>query len=100
MGLFLPAFDIRASPIIEPKPGIPPSPGHVAELIRRFRNSISRRFFTSTSNSKQQAQTIADRTGAVAVVAAANAAAPRAPIRTIDLVSRLVHGIAAAFKGK
>lgn len=61
-------FQVECAIFVEPKPGIPPSPGHVAEVtdfIRRERIPV---IFTPNFYSKSQVDRIASRTGSGAVL--------------------------------
>jgi ABC-type Zn uptake system ZnuABC Zn-binding protein ZnuA len=91
-------FDIPCVDYIEPKPGIPPTPGHVADLIETIQTQHIPVIFTSNFYSLEQARVIANRTGATAVIAAANAGGAPGTDTYVDLVSTWVRGLAAAFR--
>jgi zinc/manganese transport system substrate-binding protein len=83
---------------IEPKPGIPPTPGHVAKVIAEIRKQRIPVIFAANFYSAQQANTIAERTGASAVIVPANAEGAPGTGTYIDLVSLWVDQLAAAFE--
>jgi zinc/manganese transport system substrate-binding protein len=91
-------FDIPCVDFIEPKPGIPPTPGHVAELIRLVRTEHIPVILTANFYDQSQARTIAERAGATAVIVPANAAGAPGTDTYIDLVSLWVKDLAQAFR--
>jgi len=90
-------FDIPCVDFVEPKPGIPPTPGHVAELIREIKDQRIPVVFTANFYDQSQAKTIAERTGAEAVIVPANAEGAPNTDTYIDLVSLWVDQLARAF---
>lgn len=61
-------FGLEEAGDVEPKPGIPPSPKHVATLIEMMRDRHIRIFIAANYFDQQQVRMIADRTGAEAVI--------------------------------
>lgn len=92
-------FDIPCLDFVEPKPGIPPTPGHVAELIQEIKDQHIPVVFTANFYDQSQAKTIARRTGATAVIVAANAGGAPHTDTYADLISSWVNGLADAFRG-
>jgi zinc/manganese transport system substrate-binding protein len=90
-------FNIPCVDFIEPKPGIPPSPGHVAKLIAEIRDRHIPVIFAANFYDPQQAKVIAQRTGSTAVIVPANAAGAPGTDTYIGLVSLWVDQLAAAF---
>lgn len=90
-------FDIACVDYVEPKPGIPPTPGHVAELIAEVRDRHIPVVFTANFYNQSQAKTIAGRAGAEAVIVPANAGGAPGTDSYIDLVTFWVHSLAQAF---
>jgi len=90
-------FDIPCVDFVEPKPGIPPTPGHVAELIQEIRDQHIPVVFTANFYDQSQARTIAARTGSDAIIVPANAEGAPHTDTYIDLVSLWVNKLAEAF---
>ena len=90
-------FDIPCVDFIEPKPGIPPTPGHVADLINLIREKHIPVIFTANFYDQAQARTIADRTGATAVIVPANAGGASGADTYVELVDYWVQHLAEAF---
>jgi len=61
-------FQVECAMYIEPKPGIPPSPGHVAEVIEFIRTQRIPVLFAANYFSRTQIERVASRTGAAAVI--------------------------------
>ena len=59
---------MREAGSLEPKPGIPPSPAHLAELVEQMKRSPARVIAYSAYNSPQAAEFLAGRTGIPAVM--------------------------------
>lgn len=91
-------FDIRCAAFVEPKPGIPPTPGHVAELIRKIRDERIPVVFSANFYDPNHVRRIAERTGASAVIVPANAAGAPHTDTYVDLVSLWVQDLATAFR--
>jgi ABC-type Zn uptake system ZnuABC Zn-binding protein ZnuA len=93
-------FHIPCVAFVEPKPGIPPTPNHVAELIEQMRSQHIPVIFAANFYDYSQINTIAERTGAKAVVVAANAGGAPGTDKYADLVQSWVHALAVAFGGE
>lgn len=61
-------FGLREVGTVEPKPGIPPTPGHVTELINLMQNRDIKIILAANYFDKQKILTVADRTNAEAVI--------------------------------
>ncbi|MCH7875366.1 MAG: zinc ABC transporter substrate-binding protein [Gemmatimonadetes bacterium] len=90
-------FGIQCVAFVEPKPGIPPTPRHVAALIRQIRAEGLSVILTSNFYNQNQVRTIAARTGGRAVIVPANAGGAPGTESYIDLVSHWVRELANAF---
>lgn len=90
-------FDIPCVDFVEPKPGIPPTPGHVAKLINLIKAQRIPVIFTANFYDVRQARVIAERTGATAVIVPANAGGAEGTETYIDLVSYWVNHLTDAF---
>lgn len=91
-------FDIPCAAFVEPKPGIPPTPGHVAQLIRRIRDERIPVVFSASFYDQNQVRQIAERTGAQAVIVPANAGGTPGTETYIGLVGHWVDALATAFR--
>lgn len=60
-------FQVRCADFVESKPGIPPTPGHVSELIRRMREDGIRVLLSPSYYPRNQVETIANRGSATMV---------------------------------
>jgi len=65
---FIKLFGLEEVGTIEPKPGIPPSPRHVTELINTMRQRDVRIILAANYFDKQKIRTIASRVNAAAVI--------------------------------
>lgn len=65
---FVKLFHLEEAATIEPKPGIPPSLKHVTNLINMMRERDIRIILAANYFDQQKVRTIADRTGAKAVI--------------------------------
>jgi len=60
-------FGLKVELFLEPKPGIPPSPAHLAEVIGRMKELNARVVIVDPYLSRRTAETVARDTGAVVV---------------------------------
>lgn len=92
------AFGVRCDEYVEPKPGIPPTPRHVADVIQLMRDRDIRVLFSTNYFDRNQVRSVAARTNSVAVIVPANTfGAPG--IETYEqLVDLWVTELAAAFE--
>lgn len=65
---FLRLFGLEEAGTVEPKPGIPPSPKHVANLIRMMQERNIGIILAANYFDEQKIKTVANRTGAEAVI--------------------------------
>ncbi len=63
MSYFLNWAGIREAGALEPKPGIPPTPAHLAELVEQMKRSPAKAIVYSPYNNPGAAQFLAERTG-------------------------------------
>ena len=61
-------FQVPCAMYIEPKPGIPPSPGHVARVIDFIRRERIPILFAANYFSRTQVERVASRAGVQAVI--------------------------------
>jgi zinc/manganese transport system substrate-binding protein len=94
---FTRAFGVPCVEFIEPKPGIPPTPGHVARVITLMRERNVPVLLSTNYFDRQQVRMVASRTGATAVVVPSNVDGAPNTGTYIDLVTLWVEELARAF---
>ena len=65
-------YGIPCIDYIEPKPGIPPTPGHVLEVINEMRNQHIQVLFSTNYYDRNQVLEVAQKTGAKAAIVPSN----------------------------
>ena len=92
-------FHVPCVDYIEPKPGIPPTPSHVQEVITEMKEHHIPVLFAGNYYDRSQVEEVAARTGAKAVIVPGNVGgAPR--VNTyFDLVNVWVSELASGFTG-
>lgn len=83
---------------VEPKPGIPPTPRHVQEVIQLMRERKVPVLFAANYFSRSQIQQVAERTGATAVVVPENTHGAPGVETYFQLMETWVNSLAAAYK--
>ena len=91
-------FDVDCIAFIEAKPGIPPTPRHVQEVIALMRQRKVPALFASNYFDRKQIQQVAARTGARAVIVPENTAGAPGVNTYFDLVNTWVSSLATAFR--
>lgn len=91
-------FNVNCVAYIEPKPGIPPTPRHVEEVIRLMKERGIKVLFASNYFDRNQIQQVAAKTGARAVVVPENTGGAPGVATYFDLVDAWVNGLARAFE--
>ncbi len=92
-------FGVTCVTYIEAKPGIPPTPGHVQEVIALMRERKIPVLFASNYFNRRQIQQVAERTGARAVIVSENAGGMPGTDSYFDLVGSWIDGLTQAFQG-
>jgi len=64
---FAQRFGLKIDMFLEPKPGIPPTPSHIASLMQKMRQENVRVILVDAYVSRRQADSVASKTGAVTV---------------------------------
>lgn len=90
-------FRIACSIYVEPKPGIPPSPGHLAEVVSFMRDESVRVLFAANYFSRSQVERVASRTNARAVIVPEHVEGAEGVDSYFDLVDHWVSSLAEAF---
>jgi zinc/manganese transport system substrate-binding protein len=88
-------FGLEILGTLEPKPGIPPSPTHLAALIPRMQAVQARLILVEPYRERQTAELVAEKTGARVVVLPIMPA-DAGKTAYVDLIDRDVRAIAAA----
>ncbi|HYT05103.1 MAG TPA: metal ABC transporter substrate-binding protein [Gemmatimonadales bacterium] len=88
---------------IEPKPGIPPTPGHVLEVINEMREQHIQVLLSTNYYDHSQVMEVAQKTGAKAVIVPSNTNGAPGVNSYVDLmnlwISELVHAFGAGGAG-
>ncbi len=92
-------FKVTCAEFIEAKPGIPPTPRHVQEVIALMRERKIPVLFASNYFDRNQIQQVAKRTGARAVIVPENTNGAPGVDTYFDLMNTWVSGLAAGFNG-
>ena len=91
-------FQISCVTFIEAKPGIPPTPRHVQEVIELMRQRKVPVLFASNYFDRKQIERVAERTGARAVIVPENTGGAPGVDTYFDLVNAWVSSLAAGFR--
>jgi ABC-type Zn uptake system ZnuABC Zn-binding protein ZnuA len=94
------AFGTPCVEYIEPKPGIPPTPKHVSEVITLMRDRGIHVLFSTNYYDYNQVRTVAARTNAVPLTVPSNTEGAEGTATYTDLVSLWVDRLGAAFAGR
>jgi ABC-type Zn uptake system ZnuABC Zn-binding protein ZnuA len=92
-------YKVTCAEYIEAKPGIPPTPGHVQEVIAQMKQRKIPVLFASNYFDRNQIRQVAQRTGAQPVIVPENTNGAPGVNTYFDLMNAWVSGLAAAFKG-
>jgi zinc/manganese transport system substrate-binding protein len=91
-------FGLNFIDYVEPKPGIPPSPKHVEQLIRNMREQKARVIMAANYFSEQRVQEIADKVGGIAVVVPFSVGGAPGVDNYFELIDYWVSHLKAAFE--
>jgi ABC-type Zn uptake system ZnuABC Zn-binding protein ZnuA len=90
-------FKVPCVDYIEPKPGIPPTPSHVQEVIEEMKQQKIQVLLSTAYYDRNQVEEVAARTGAKAVIVPGNAGGEGAGSSYIDLINVWVRELVRAF---
>jgi len=90
-------FGIECVEYVEPKPGIPPSPGHVRKLIELMQQRHIKALFAANYYPRSQVDRVAERTGAAPVVVAENTHGAPGIETYADLVNGWLSGLVPVY---
>ncbi|MDH5644015.1 MAG: metal ABC transporter substrate-binding protein [Gemmatimonadota bacterium] len=91
-------FKVECSMYVEPKPGIPASPGHVREVMDHIREDHIPVVFAANYFSAAQVDRVASRTGAQGVIVAEHVDGEEGVTDYFQLVDLWVSRLSAAFR--
>lgn len=92
-------FQLTCFDYIEPKPGIPPTPRHVQEIITEMKNRHVPVLLSTNYYDHNQVIEVAQRTDAKAVIVPSNTGGSGGPETYFDLMNLWVSELAQAFGG-
>lgn len=90
-------FDLKMDLFLEPKPGIPPSPSHLAEVITKMKSENIKIIIVEPHLNRKTAVTVANRTEAVVLDFAPY---PNSGTSYVDWMDGLVKSLAKTFAEK
>ena len=93
------AFGFEVVDFVEPRPGIPPSPNHVADLVTRLKQGDVKLLIMEDFFDPRLPQKIAKDTGVALVVLPTSVGADEKIKSTFDLFDQLLARIGQALKG-
>jgi ABC-type Zn uptake system ZnuABC Zn-binding protein ZnuA len=92
-------YKVECITYIEVKPGIPPTPGHVQEVIKLMKQRKTPVLFASNYFDRKQIQQVAQRTDAKPVIVPENTLGEPGVNTYFDLMNTWVTRLAAGFSG-
>lgn len=95
---FVRRFGLNIDIFLEPKPGIPPSPSHLAEVIEKMKSQKIKAILVEPFHDRKIAEKVASSTGAKVVDFAQYPGAFPNTETYVKLVDKLVASLAAALK--
>jgi len=93
---FLRLFGLEEAGTVEPKPGIPPSPKHVTDLVERMRERKIKILISANYFDEQKVRTVADRVGADPVIVPLYVGGAEGVDDYFALVDHWIDGLLAA----
>ncbi len=92
-------YELPCVVYIEPKPGIPPTPGHVLEVINAMREQHIRVLLSTNYYDRNQVREVAEKTGAQAVIVPSNTNGSPGVNTYFDLMNLWISELVRAFGG-
>jgi ABC-type Zn uptake system ZnuABC Zn-binding protein ZnuA len=90
-------FGVPCVDYIEPKPGIPPTPSHVQEVIEKMKQQKIQVLFSTSYYDRNQVEEIAARTGSRAVIVPGNAGGEPGTDTYIGLMNLWIQALERGF---
>lgn len=91
-------FDVTCADYVEAKPGIPPTPGHVADLIDRMQNEGLDVLLAASYFDSNKVETVARRGGATPVIVPLQPGAEQGASDYFEVVDLWVERLATAYR--
>jgi ABC-type Zn uptake system ZnuABC Zn-binding protein ZnuA len=91
-------FNLEVVETLEPKPGIAPSPAHIARVISTMRSANARVILVQPFQNRRTAETVARQTSALVLDVPQQPGAIPDTERYLDLMGYIVRTMAAAFE--
>jgi ABC-type Zn uptake system ZnuABC Zn-binding protein ZnuA len=95
---FAKRFGLRVIDQLEPKPGIAPTPGHIANVVREMTSEKARIILQEPFYSDRSAKTVAQRTGSKLVIAPLSVGHTRDAKDYVSLINSVVELVGDALK--
>lgn len=89
-------YELPCVVYIEPKPGIPPTPGHVLEVINAMREQHIQVLLSTNYYDRNQVREVAEKTGAQAVIVPSNTNGSPGVNTYFDLMNRWISELVRA----
>lgn len=96
---FVNRFGINIVGELEPKPGLDPTPGHVASLLKVASSNNVRAILQEPFYHDTEAKFVASRTGAKVIVAPSSVGQDRAARDYVSLIDTIVNRLSAVYGG-
>lgn len=97
---FTKRFELKGDLFLEPKPGIPPSPAHLSEVIATMKNENVKIIIVEPHVNHRSADLVASRTDAIVLDFAAYPGGKGVPDDYVGWMDSLVQALAKAFAAK
>ncbi|MBV9463252.1 MAG: zinc ABC transporter substrate-binding protein [Verrucomicrobiae bacterium] len=95
---FAQRFGLKCDVFMEPKPGIPPSPSHLAEVTQTIKDRKIKAILVEPFQNRKVAQTVAERTGAEVVDVSQFPGGIEGTSGYLDLLDTIVKRVNAALE--
>lgn len=93
-------FEVPCAIYVEPKPGIPPAPGHVQDVIQFIRDNSIPVVWAASYYSGRQVEQVASRAGAIGQRVPMSVGGAEGVETFFDLFDRLVGCLEGSFEGR
>jgi ABC-type Zn uptake system ZnuABC Zn-binding protein ZnuA len=93
-------FDLETIATLEPKPGIPPSPAHLAQVIGAMRSANARVILVQPFQNHRTAETVSRQTDAVVLDAPQQPGVVKKTATYVELMDYLVRTLATGLGAK